>query len=339
MEPTLSPRFLSYVRNHLMDRGFDPIPLFSECALDAEHCEEWDRPLPVQDIATLMEKAAHFSANPTLGLDMARSYHYESSSLLILAVLSAPSVAEGIRCLYRYDRFVDTAITIRFSFDQPVAVFSYSVEAPLGVDTRQLNEYLAGFLVQALNTATRTPMPIGGVRFTHDNSENRAALESFFQAPVLFGQEDNRILFDRAYLQERFYTSHGMLHDVLVQALKTYFGSDSSSQGIVDVICRELIRVGGDEATTLERVAERLAMSPRTLRRRLADEGYSFQEVKNLAREKRAKYYLSRTTMPLSEIAFELGYSELSAFSRAFRSWVGQTPQAYREEASSLMRS
>jgi AraC-like DNA-binding protein len=67
------------------------------------------------------------------------------------------------------------------------------------------------------------------------------------------------------------------------------------------------------------------------LRRRLADEGYSFQEAKNLARRKRAQYLLSQTRMPLSEIAFELGYSELSAFSRAFRGWVGVTPQNYRE--------
>ena len=80
-------------------------------------------------------------------------------------------------------------------------------------------------------------------------------------------------------------------------------------------------------------------VSPRTLRRRLSEEGYSFQEAKNLAREKRAKYYLSQTKMPLSEIAFELGFSELSAFSRAFRSWVGETPQSYRENYKQLLRA
>ena len=60
--------------------------------------------------------------------------------------------------------------------------------------------------------------------------------------------------------------------------------------------------------------------------------------MKSLAREKRARYYLSHTNLSLSEIAFELGYSELSAFSRAFRTWTGETPQVYREKVQQLLR-
>lgn len=339
MELTLSPRFIAYVRDYFLDRGMSPEALFAECGLKEELCDEFDSPVPAPQIAELLEKAAARSQNPTFGLDMARSYHYEASSLLILAVVSAPTVVEGIRCLCRYDRFVDTALECRLDFDDRVAEFAHNVMTPTGVCTVQLNEYLSAFLVQALSNSTRLPMPIREVQFTHRDAGNRGALEKFFDAPVLFGQSESLIRFDSAYLQERFYTSHGMLHDVLTQALRTYFGSKHSGQGVVDILCRELIRMGGDEAVTLERIAERLAMSPRTLRRRLTDEGYSFQEVKKLAREKRAKYYLSQTNMTLSEIAFELGYSELSAFSRAFRSWVGQTPQAYRATTAPLLRA
>lgn len=339
LEPTLSPRFITYVRDHLMDRGMDPSELFKQCGLDVDRCDEFDQPLPVPMVCRLLEGAAQYSNNPAIGLDMARSYHYEASSLLILAVVSAPTVAEGIRCLCRYDRFVDTAIEARLDFDEHHAEFAHRTLANEGIVARQLNEYLSAFLVQALGTATRRQMPITEASFTHADAGNRAALEAFFGAPVRFGAAENLLRFDSAFLRERFYTSHSLLHDVLTQALRTYFGSKHSGQGIIDILCRELIRVGGDEAVTLERIAERLAMSPRTLRRRLADEGYSFQEVKKMAREKRAKYYLSQTNMPLSEIAFELGYSELSAFSRAFRSWVGQTPQAYREHSATLLRS
>ncbi|MFO7549846.1 MAG: helix-turn-helix domain-containing protein, partial [Haliea sp.] len=161
-------------------------------------------------------------------------------------------------------------------------------------------------------------------------------LEAFFKAPVKFSCRDNRLFFDRSYLQERFHTSHNLLHEILVNAMKTYFVSEQSGNGFVDILCREIIRCGADESATLEKIAQRLAISPRTLRRRLSSEGRSFQEVKNLARAKRAKYYLRRTTMPIAEIAYELGFSELSAFSRAFRSWVGQAPQAYREQGEPL---
>jgi AraC-like DNA-binding protein len=335
-EPTLSPRFVAYVRDYLMDRSVDPEPVFQELGIPIRQTDEFDAPLPVPKVAALLQRAAVVSDNPCMGLHMAQNYHYEGSSLLILAMLAAPSVEEGIRCLCRYDRFIDTGIEARFDFDRPQAEFTARLLAADDVTVDQLNEYLLSFLVQALNTATRKPVPVTEVEFRHPAPHNRSALERHFRAPVAFGCDSNRLYFDRSFLQERFLSSHAMLYDILVNALKTYFCPSNQSSVFVDMVCREIIRCGNEEAGT-ERIAGRLAMSSRTLRRRLADEGCSFQEVKDLARENRAKYYLSRTNMPLSEIAFELGYSELSAFSRAFRRWVGQTPQSYRDKVRQMI--
>ncbi|MFV0275638.1 MAG: AraC family transcriptional regulator [Parahaliea sp.] len=332
--PSLSPRFAIYVRSYLLDLGVDPAALFMACGLDDRACEQYSVPLPVGKVLNLFAGAAGLCANPALGLDMARRFHFEASSLLIHAMVTAPSVVEGLRCLRRYDRFVDTALEIHIEVDDDCAEFSCRVLAAPEADTLQLSEYLLAFLAHILASATRRPVPAGEVHFTHHNAQNRTVLEEFFRAPVSFGQDRNLLRFDSAYLQQRFYSSDSLLHSVLIQALHTYFGSATTGHDIVEIICRELIRAGSDEAVTLEGVAERLAMSPRTLRRRLADTGYCFQEVKKIARERRAKHYLSHTSMPLSEIAFELGYSEPSAFSRAFRSWVGQSPQAYREHAA-----
>ena len=318
LEPSLSPRFVAYVRDYLLDHGINPEPVFHQCGIVSSRCEELDAAVPAQQIASLLELAAQYSDNPCMGLHMAQRYHYESASLLILAMLAAPSVGDGIRCLCHYDRYVDTAIAIDFDFSKSLAEFSFQVIVPEGVAVNQLNEYLLGFLVQALNTATRIPVPIKRVCFSHHNLQNASALADFFQAPVEFSCPDNRIFFARSYLQERFHTSHNLLHEILVNAMKTYFVPEQSGTGFVDILCREIIRCGGDESATLEKIAQRLAISPRTLRRRLSSEGHSFQEVKNLARAKRAKYYLRRTSMPIAEIAYELGFSELSAFSRAF---------------------
>lgn len=333
-EPSLSPRFVAYVRDYMLDHGMDPGSLFQQCGIDSRRNEELDAPVPARRVASLLELAAEQSGNACMGLDMARRYHYESASLLILAVLSAPSVGDGIRCLCHYDRYVDSAIEIDFDFSRAFAEFSFRVIVPEGVVVTQLNEYLLGFLVQALNTATRIPVPIREVWLSHESERNAAPLQAFFNAPVAFSQPVNRLFFDRTYLQERFHTSHELLHEILINAMKTYFLPQQSGSGLVDILCREIIRGGAEECVTLESIAQRLALSPRTLRRRLSAEGYSFQEVKNLARARRAKYYLRRTALPIAEIAYELGFSELSAFSRAFRSWVGQAPQAYREQGA-----
>lgn len=330
-EPSLSPRFIAYVRDYLLDRGIDPEPIFTESGIPYSQSEEHDCALPVYKVAKLFELAARYSDNPCMGMNMGQQFHYEGGSLLVLAMLAAPSVEDGIKLLSYYDRFVDSGIETVFNFNAPLAEFGARLIAADEISGDQINEYLMTFVVQTLNTATRKRVPVRQVWFCHHGSRNAQQLEAFFGAPVSYSQPYNKVFFDKSFLQERFFTSNALLLEILTNAMKTYFTSSNEQNTFVDVVCREMIRSEADVVLCAEGIAARLAISPRTLRRRLADEGYSFQEAKNLARRKRAQYLLSQTRMPLSEIAFELGYSELSAFSRAFRGWVGETPQNYRE--------
>jgi AraC-like DNA-binding protein len=83
----------------------------------------------------------------------------------------------------------------------------------------------------------------------------------------------------------------------------------------------------------LERIARRLGMGGRTLQRRLAERGLVWKTVVEDVRRELALQYLHEPTLPLSQVAFLLGYSELSAFYRAFRRWTGSTPAEYRRRA------
>lgn len=337
-EPTLSPRFVAYVRDYLLDRGIDPAPVFEACDIPAKDGEH-ETPVPVPKVAKMLELTAEVSGNSLMGLHMAQGYHYEASSILIMAMMAAPTVEEGLKCLNRYDKYVDTGIETNFDFDQPVAEFGARVICDEDVRIDQLNEYLMVFLAQTLMVATRRKMPVREVRLSHPNDRNAAALAEFFGAPVRFAAPSNKLLFDRSYLKVHSFTGAALLYEVLTNALKTYFSPSTEHGRFVDRVSREIVSCAEGEPDSADRIAERLAISPRTLRRRLADEGYSFQEAKNLAKEKHAKYFLSHTGLTLSEIAFKLGYSELSAFSRAFRAWTGTTPQNYREQTRKLFRA
>jgi AraC-like DNA-binding protein len=85
----------------------------------------------------------------------------------------------------------------------------------------------------------------------------------------------------------------------------------------------------GDDAT-LAVVARRLAMTPRTLQRRLAEAGSSFDALRDTARKHAAESYLAETELSIAEVAFVLGFSEPTAFHRAFKRWHKVTPQAFR---------
>ena len=338
LEPTLSPRFIVYIRNYLLDSGVDPQPVLDKCGINFQEGEENTPPLHLRQIADLFEAAAVATDNSCVGLHTAQNYHYESAPILILAMLAAPSVEEGIRCLLRYDKYAETAIETRFVSDTDPVHFDAGLIGDIGQNLDQLNEYLLAFFVQILKTASRKDVPVPRVWFRHVNQQNKGALEKHFGASVDFGMLDNRLFFRKEYLQEPFITSNNLLFNILTGALETFFAVSPGSQGFADLVSRELMRLGTEGGLTMGNVATNLAISPRTLRRRLLDEGVTFQELKNLTRERRARYYLSSTSLSLSEIAFQLGFSELSAFSRAFRTQTGDTPQNYRKRIQESFR-
>lgn len=85
---------------------------------------------------------------------------------------------------------------------------------------------------------------------------------------------------------------------------------------------------------SIDCVAEKLCISPRTLQRRLKSEDTNYQQQLNQSRELLAKHYLTTSEMNVTEISFLLGFEELSSFSRAFHIWTGDSPETFRAEAS-----
>jgi AraC-like DNA-binding protein len=83
----------------------------------------------------------------------------------------------------------------------------------------------------------------------------------------------------------------------------------------------------------MEAIAKKLAVSKRTLQRRIEAEGTSFQQILKETREALARHYLEKTSLPASEISFLLGFDEPNSFYRAFRSWTGKTPDSVRQHA------
>jgi AraC-like DNA-binding protein len=102
-------------------------------------------------------------------------------------------------------------------------------------------------------------------------------------------------------------------------------------EGVLLDVRRALVsRVGGG-GTRIQAIARELAVSARTLQRRLAASGISYQRLLDVARKDAAGRYLTESPLAIGEIAYLLGYSEPAAFNRAFRRWHHETPQAFRQ--------
>ena len=330
-EPTLSPGFIVYVRDYLLDRDLDPAPLLDRCALSASATDQLAPPVPAGQICQLFATVAEELDKPYFGIELSCGYHFESASLLILAFMAAPTVRSAFGTLLKYDKYVDSAIETKLSQAGGLGCFEATLLTPAQFDTEHLAEYLMTFIPVSLRKATRQTMPISRVAFTHELTKPRGFVEQAFGAPVVYGARHNALHFDAVFLDQPLHTANALLHQVACNALRSYYAAESSHLDFMEVVQRQVLLQFKEGVPGVASVARGLHISPRTLRRRLAEQGVKLQEVKNEARARRAKFYLQHTRLSLTEIAYELGFSELSAFSRAFKGWTGGPPQAFRD--------
>lgn len=160
-----------------------------------------------------------------------------------------------------------------------------------------------------------------------------AALTDYFGSPVTGGPRIS-LRFAAADAERPFLTANAGMWQVFEPELQRRLadlGVAEDTSGRVRSALLELLPAG---ASSIEDVADRLAVSKRTLQRRLHDEGTNYQLLLGAVRERLAKHYLTRTTVSGSEIALLLGFNDPNSFYRAFQGWTGKTPQALRASAS-----
>jgi len=169
------------------------------------------------------------------------------------------------------------------------------------------------------------------VAFGCDAPEDYEELENYLGCPVQFGQPFAYLRLPRAFWN---YPQQQVVDPDLLEALETHANhllKQCSKRPISRRVQICLLRIVQHGDFSLKRVARELALSPRTLQRRLKEEGSVYQDLVVEVRNSLAKQYLSDSPFSFVEIAFLLGYSKLSAFHRAFKRWTGQTPGEYRQ--------
>jgi len=155
----------------------------------------------------------------------------------------------------------------------------------------------------------------------------------FFSAKTSFGRESCQLVFDRKLLEKSVKQTPDSLGDFLRKPLynilvNSYQGK-SWSQRIQDVIGNDL-----SQLPTFADISKQLDINPKRLRRLLNDEGLSYSDLKSQLRRDIAIYHLAKEKTSIEDIAFKTGFSEASAFIRAFKGWTGVTPLTYRKDLS-----
>ena len=243
------------------------------------------------------------------------------------AALSSKNGLAAIEHFSKYKKITGPIVVSIETFDDLVRV-SYRYDYP-GLDLPRfavLNEQL--LLVDLIRTGTGeviTPVHVG-TPYTYEE-----ASLSVFGCRVE-KMEGNELVFKKADLEKPFLTANNVMLDYLEPQLKERLAEAMTSESFTGLVQQKLYQAIPSGAFGIEDIAATLGISSRTLQRNLTAEGTKFnQELQNVQKIL-AFGYLKNPDMTTDDVAYLLGYSEVSSFSRAFKKWTGQTISDYREQ-------
>lgn len=319
--------------------GGDPDRVFGETGIDPDSTVDPTLDLGLINYCRLFEQAARWTQNDNIGLWFGQQFKPRQLGMLGYVAIHSPTLKSGLRNLVDMFPYHQQATLMQLSDvdasknSDGLLKLEYQINDGRIVAQRQDAELSLGMFVNIFRHCLGYGWAPEEIHFEHPTPESPKEHERAFNAPVYFSQPTNAIVFKRDVLDSPMPGHDLRLLGILLSCLTQLGSGDIAEPGIVDRV-RGLLRSQlADGYQTLDEIADELQLPVWTLQRRLADDGLTYKELVESTRRDLAFMYLRQSHIPISEIAFLLGYSELSAFSRAFHRWTGAAPMTWRRQA------
>jgi len=319
---------LAYAR--AITAGVNVEPLLRRAHLTRAQLDDPAHHLRVRDQIHFLNLVADVLDDDYLGFHLAQVPDLREFGLLYYVLSSADTLADALKRVERYSSIFNEGVVLTYNETKDIVLsFRYA-----GVH-RHPDRHQIEFLLTAL---LRTCRQLSGLRISpklmtlaHFRSGQSREVREYFGGHIQFGAMNDEMIFERKIGQMPIVTADPYLHKLLVDYCEEALSQKPMRNGafqsnVVNVIV-PLLPHGKAHANE---IARRLGIGPRTFARRLSSEGLTFSELLERLRLDLANRYLLDKNLSISQIAWLLGYQEVSGFSHAFKRWSGKTPRAVR---------
>lgn len=321
----ISPIF-SYLEQHAVTKK----DLLSELGLGTEVFEAPDNKISLAQVDNILLTAQRLIRDDYIGLHVGEMITKGFSSILGHILMNCATLHEALEKYCTYERLVDDTTRTTFYNEGNYTIIESTIEDTTVGSLRQLAEYKISGIRAYAALLVEKQLRVSRVEFVHAAPKDVHEYERVFHSRVLFNQRRNALIVE----SEDLLLPIREPNRELLSAFEAYAASMLNSLLLEDSFRKKtsevIVHTLNGKLPTIETIAERLAVSVRTLQMRLNNEGTSFRRLLDDIRKNMAFRYLQDRTATIGEIAYLLGFSEASAFHRTFKRWTGQTPREYR---------
>jgi AraC-like DNA-binding protein len=322
--------YIGLVLSGVREAGFDVDRLLARAGIAPDQFDSPGSRLPQDQFARLIAVLTRETGDE-LWLLCSRPIKPGTFRMMCRLLIRCGNLREAIRVGCQFYHLVADDFVVRLAEGPDDASLYVTDTITHATRRRMVNGAILLFAYGLMCWLVGRRLPLITVHYVFPEEPFSSELEPFYRAPMLFEQPRTEIRFDSELLDLPIMPDEGRLRRFLASmpsALLVRYRDDSSiSERVRGILRRNLKR-----PLSLEDIAGMLAVSPQTLRRRLLEEeNCGFQEIKDRVRHDIAAHLLQKSRLSLEEIGLSLGFSELSAFHRAFRRWTGLAPGEFRE--------
>jgi len=305
--------------------GYSIDPLLAAAGVADADLNDPDARIPCEAYGAVLSCAQRQRFTPNIALEIARMTPMGAYPLLDYLVLTSDTVDAGVRQLAHYFRLIGNPVTITLDESADPIRVGISSTAPFGL------EYTAALMILHFRNETDGRFTAAELSFQHvpdDAAGFERALGCTVRPAASWNGVSVRLDAWRLPLRRR----DPVLRHVLEAQANDILARLPTRTGLALEVQRALTLRAARGDARIDTLARQLGMSGRTLQRRLAAEGVSYQALLEDARKEAAERYIRQSTLAIGEVAYLVGYSEPAAFHRAFKRWFGTTPEGFRQK-------
>ena len=310
--------------------GVSRLKLLSLAQLEPEWLGHADDRLPVARQFDMYRLAAELTGQPDIGLYVGRALHFRGLNLLLYMSTICQTFREYLNLVPSLLKMRGDLGVVAIEREGDFIRLEWRPQQTQSEGERFLSDEILASSAAIVNVLCVDPITVRRAHFTYSRPQDLTQLEAAFGTSLHFDQPVSCLYFDRVCLNYPMIKLDYVLDANWTSSLRDLFESDVGADPFLRTVREAIGRSLPTGELSIDQLATELGVSRRTLQRRLADRDTHFMQVLAEVRAELAVRYLADQRLGITEIAFLLGYSDLAAFSTAFRGWYDCSPSEYR---------